>query len=363
MREENDCAGWYQFDGGGRALLTFGPDDDYRMVGLDDTLFSNRLKMQEDGAFLWEKYQNPIQGRLQSDGDECFLVWQDGKGQTRQARKIQDPPYQVLEIDFHNGPVSLSGSLFIPSKSADSPLAVMIHGSGDSTRDNLWYLSIVHALALDGVAVFLPDKRGCGKSGGDWKTASFADFARDAIAALRSCCRILGSDFRSAGFIGISQGGWIAPLAATMVEEEVDFVVAISSAAVPPNQQLHHETIQTFKQAGFPDWAARMFAPVGVLVPKLRRWTWWRKNGPFDPMPIWESLTIPGLIALGNADELDNVPVSQSVALLQAAREKFQSRLTIMQYHESGHGLKLPGENRIRDDFLLDLCEWIGANS
>lgn len=34
-------------------------------------------------------------------------------------------------------------------------------------------MSIADGLASRGVAVLLPDKRGSGKSGGDWRTATF----------------------------------------------------------------------------------------------------------------------------------------------------------------------------------------------
>lgn len=85
------------------------------------------------------------------------------------------------ETSFANGDVRLAGVvLSAPGGGAPRPGAVIVHGSGTSGRTQAWAADFARGLAERGFAVLLPDKRGSGESGGDWRTASFADLADDA---------------------------------------------------------------------------------------------------------------------------------------------------------------------------------------
>ena len=72
------------------------------------------------------------------------------------------------EVEFENGELRLAGMIFLPPGEGPFPVAVIIHGSGPSRRDNKWYLSVSRHLQDNGIAVLLPDKRGCEKSEGNW---------------------------------------------------------------------------------------------------------------------------------------------------------------------------------------------------
>ena len=65
--------------------------------------------------------------------------------------------------------IDLAGMLFIPEGEGPFPTAIIIHGSGPSFRNSKWYLLTTRHLLNQGIAVLLPDKRGCEKSGGEWK--------------------------------------------------------------------------------------------------------------------------------------------------------------------------------------------------
>lgn len=88
------------------------------------------------------------------------------------------------EIFYGSGTFKLAGVAMLPKEGLHSG-AVFIHGSGDSDRRNRWYQEIACFLASHGVAVLLPDKRGCYKSEGDWRLANFQDLAMDAMLGLR----------------------------------------------------------------------------------------------------------------------------------------------------------------------------------
>src|SRR5207245_6013028 len=73
------------------------------------------------------------------------------------------------------------------------------------------------------------DKRGTGASKGKY-TQDFDTLADDAVAAMREAKRIAGVRCARIGYQGGSQGGWVAPLAATRAP--VDFVIVSFGLAV-----------------------------------------------------------------------------------------------------------------------------------
>src|SRR5438046_3327800 len=102
------------------------------------------------------------------------------------------------------------------------PIVVLIHGAErDSARDSY---AVQRLLPAENVGAFVYDKRGTGGSDGKY-TQDFDTLADDAVAALREAKRIAGTRCARIGYQGGSQGGWVAPLAAT--QETVDLVIVV----------------------------------------------------------------------------------------------------------------------------------------
>ena len=258
------------------------------------------------------------------------------------------------DIQYRNGKLTLAGVAMLP-KSNMSPGAVFVHGSGHSDRTNKWYQEIAHHLASHGIAVLLPDKRGCHKSEGNWRKADFHDLATDSVAGVKALQHQKGVDPKRVGLVGISQGGWIAPIAAQI--EPVAFVISVSGATVTPLEQFRYEHTQDMRGKGFPEMLTYVSFPIAGLFLRLR-WPVWQDIKDFDPIPLWQTLTAPGLLAFGDQDE--NVPVQQSVQRLESAiKQTGQSNLSIKVFHGCGHGLREPETKLIRSDFLNLLSEWI----
>ena len=119
------------------------------------------------------------------------------------------------EITFKNGDVPLKGTLTKPDTNNPGPVLVVTHTSNDGTRDFGVYQHLAKFLPPLGIAVFLYDRRGSGESSGDFATAKFFDLAADAQAAIDYLKVRSDIDPKRIGVWGMSQGGWIAPLAAT----------------------------------------------------------------------------------------------------------------------------------------------------
>lgn len=302
---------------------------------------------------------------------------------------------QSQEIRFHNGDTPLAGVVLAPVAEEPVPAVVFIHGSGASDRTQTWASAFARGLAERGVAVLLPDKRGSGASGGDWKTASFEVLADDAIAGLEALQAVEGVDRRRIGVLGLSQGGHVAPLAARR-SEEIAFVVNVSGSAVPITEQVIDEVEKLARRQGFsPEQVERVnalhrlaihygltgdgweeyeaaltaalesdLADHGVVEPFPRTqdhwvWSWARSVGDYDPLPHWKALEVPGLVVYGGEDTQIHVP--ESVDLLLEATSERSLDLTLTVFGDAGHGLSVQRghDYGIRPEVLEVLAAWI----
>lgn len=149
------------------------------------------------------------------------------------------------ETTFTSLDTKLHGRLIEPvSATSTAPLVVMVHGSErtPSTRSPYAY-----ALAAQGVRVFAYDKRGTGESQGEY-TQNFELLADDAAAALQHARTMAAGRFGRAGYYGGSQGGWVAPLAAT--RSEADFVAVGFGLVVSPIDEDREQMLSEARAAG-----------------------------------------------------------------------------------------------------------------
>jgi pimeloyl-ACP methyl ester carboxylesterase len=153
--------------------------------------------------------------------------------------------FDTTETTFHAGDVDLAGRLVMPKGSGRAPIVVLIHGSEfSSARDSY---ALQRLLPSQGIGVFVYDKRGTGASGGRY-TQDYSRLADDAVLALKEARRLAGPRAGRIGYQGGSQGGWVAPLAATRAP--VDFVVVSFGLAVSPVEEDNEEIELEMKLAG-----------------------------------------------------------------------------------------------------------------
>ena len=266
---------------------------------------------------------------------------------------------RYTEIRFPNvrQGIELAGMLFVPEGDGPFPAAIVIHGSGTSRRDNRWYLTLTRYLQGRGVAVLLPDKRGSEQSGGDWRTAGFEDLATDTQAAVEFLVQQDGVPLAGIGIVGMSQGGWIAPIVADR-NQDVGFVVSMVGATVTPREQLLFEENHNLRQLGFLPGISNLISLISTAVIRHgAQADFWETVEDFDPLPLWTALDVPALALFGTDDT--NVPTHESVARLRALDNP---RIDIRVYEGSGHALESPagqGDSIIRPDALEDILRFI----
>ncbi|MGH8130203.1 MAG: alpha/beta hydrolase family protein [Steroidobacteraceae bacterium] len=311
----------------------------------------------------------------------------------RAASPSEAAPYGQVEVRFENDGLSLAGSLLLPP-GRNLPAVAMIHGSGTSGRSNQWAFSIADALARCGIAVLIPDKRGSEKSQGDWKTADITDLAADAHAGwelLRGRPKI---DSVRIGYVGLSQGGHVVPLAAA-TSPGAAFAINMVGSTQIMEAQLYDELELAYRKRGLDQatidylqefarfsfdyirtgagWeryrerhreiATGPFARAAETWPTSPEdpyWTFWRGVYDFDPMPWWRRVVlqgIPALIVYGADDE--NVNVTASVARL--GEQLPDGGVTLRVYPGIGHDLRDPATRQLQPEFVAETCEWLLA--
>lgn len=128
---------------------------------------------------------------------------------------------KVTDTRFTSGDVMLAGRMLEPVDADETtPLIIYAHGSENagwigSSRDP-------YQMVGRGISVFVYDKRGTGLSEGKY-SQNFPRLADDLAAAAAEAKRIAGGRFGRVGLVGLSQGGWVAPLAAE--KAQADFIV------------------------------------------------------------------------------------------------------------------------------------------
>ncbi len=122
------------------------------------------------------------------------------------------------EFEVPSAAATLSGTLCMPDGIGPFPVVLMVHGSGPLDRDENFrsvklniFKTLAGHLCEAGIASLRYDKRGCGKSTGDYHTAGHQDLVDDAIACFDALARSSLCLENRIYVLGHSEGTIIAP--------------------------------------------------------------------------------------------------------------------------------------------------------
>jgi len=204
---------------------------------------------------------------------------------------------------FSNGDERLSYRLDLPDRSAPVGAVVFGHGSGQQTKNSCRFLA--DRFLARGMATLCFDKRGVGQSTGTFVFVGakdsipvFDDLASDmaaGVAFLRTRPEI---DAKRIGLAGVSQAGWIIPIAAQKARPA--FMVLLVGPTVSVGIEGFYSRI-----------VEETSAPVEEGYKRLPSFTGFHG---FDPKPVLESLNVPGLWLLGGEDR--SIPTPATVEIL-----------------------------------------------
>jgi dienelactone hydrolase len=267
---------------------------------------------------------------------------------------LSDLEYSEVFFENQHEDFQLAGMLFLPEGDGPFPTAIIIQGSGTSRRNNVWYLSVAKHLQDNGIAVLLSDKRGSEKSEGEWVGASFEELATDTLSAIEYVKDQQMFEVSTIGLIGMSQGGWIAPIVATKTDD-LSFVVSMVGSTVTTDEQLLHEEINNIAPYTY-IFIAKLIAP--ITTNNLKQLEHVSALVGYDPIPYWKDVQVPVFFAFGENDK--NVPVDASIERL---RENNLNHFQVKTYTDGGHAIRDSQTNEVSDEFLEDLVRFIKKGS
>jgi len=278
------------------------------------------------------------------------LIFKDKSHTGFNAPALSEMEYSEIFFTNEGENIKLSGMLMLPKGEGPFPTVVIIQGSGPSYRGNGWYLSVIKHLQDNGIAVVMPDKRGCEKSEGEWIGASFEQLASDAVSAIKFVKNQVKFNYSYIGLVGMSQGGWITPVAATKTED-ISFIANISGATVTSDEQLLYEEINNISPYTY-TFIAKQIAP--ITANRIKKMKHFAPLAGFDPIPYWKKINIPVFLAYGEDDK--NVPVDLCIARL---KENDLLRFKTKTYTKGGHGIIDVTSNIMNKEYLNDLVTFI----
>ncbi|MBV8516696.1 MAG: alpha/beta fold hydrolase [Acidobacteria bacterium] len=287
----------------------------------------------------------------------------------------QTAAYEERDVQFHSNRVTLAGTLVMPQSPGPHPAIVVLHGSGPATREG--GVAYGREFAALGIATFAFDKRGCGRSGGDWTQASLDDLAADASAAVAYLRTTAGIDAKRVGFFGVSQAAWVATAAAR--PSNIAFMVLVSGGGASPRESETYAYLTAFERAGLGaaeiaeamrvidrymnylatgdgrdalvaelnaahDRAWSQLAPLERILPSPENRAHWQWVATWSPDDAIAHLTCPILLLFGDRDT--EQPTAIAVARWrEGLRRAGNTSYRIVVFPGAGHGI------RMRDGF------------
>lgn len=318
----------------------------------------------------------PVQVIFEQTSEGPRVILREPAQSDRRGHKIN---LKQEDVKFANGDTMLAGTLVTPSKPGPHPAIIFVHGSGPATR--MAFMSWAMLFARHGIAALAYDKRGTGKSTGDFRTSTFADLADDVLAGvhhLKARGNIRG---KAIGLLGTSQGPWIIGLAATR-EPDLAFLVSSSGGPVTAARQEAYRRLWLVRDAGHSAenvklaelvlneyfeylrsggkdrvdavkalWQTHKDQPWFKLLslpatdPTVGEWPPARRNFAaelfFDSPAHYRQLRLPILALFGEADKI--MPPQEAIAAFKTTLpDNGKGQLTVEVFPGADHGFMLP---------------------
>jgi pimeloyl-ACP methyl ester carboxylesterase len=367
-------------------------------IAKNDSIYSASFNSDEQRALdiplqNFQLHNDSVQFELNGDNDSWIFSGRHDRqtlsGQIRKGKQIaffslEKKPkvqnnYQTSEVTFKNDTVILSGTLYLPNSKEKVPALLFMHGSGGERRFASAYMA--DFFARRGIAVLIYDKRGTGKSTGNWSNSTFKDLANDVIAGIKLLESNPNINSNKIGIYGHSQGGSICPMVLDMYPK-IDFGISAASSGVSMKESDWYEVQNRFKKyVSGNDYANAMivmqkylqFASTGkgyteliAVAKRFEKEKWYqdyigdidtsatffhyyRKIGSYNPIDYWKNVKQPCLILKGANDQTaPGYPSFQNIenALKQAGNNKYK----IVIFPNTTHEMHLNGSE---NDFFF----------
>lgn len=234
------------------------PNASIVVSGATVTVSMSALGASYEGTLSAE--DGKITGTLTQTGTSYPLVLERVSEEEAEMRRPQDPeepyPYLAEDVTYPNpdGGHTMAGTFTRPAEGGPFPAVILISGSGPQNRNEELmghrpFLVLADHLTRRGIAVLRYDDRGVGESTGRFATATTPDFASDALAAVSYLKTRDDVNPAAIGLAGHSEGGVVAPIAATQ-SDDVSYIVLMAGTGVNGERILYAQAALILKAGG-----------------------------------------------------------------------------------------------------------------
>lgn len=220
-----------------------------------------------------------------------------------------DVPHTTEEIAFNSGKFHLVGELRKPEADGKYPVVIMVHGDGKATStQGGWYFPMMERFLKAGYACFSYDKPGYGRSTGKFSRKRLrherAEILVDCIEVLKKHASV---DNNRIGVWGISQAGYVIPLALTMTDD-IAFIVAVPCPGEDGIEQSAYLVGQQVLCAGYSEDEARRMDQLFSICCKARTYNEYAEVA----QQLVQNTAVPHSMISGVAPEEDWSPRDSS---------------------------------------------------
>jgi pimeloyl-ACP methyl ester carboxylesterase len=248
------------------------------------------------------------------------------------------------------------------------------------------------------------DKRGVGESTGNFRKVPFMELCGDGLAGIQYLKSRQEIDPKRIGVWGLSQGGWLGPLAASR-SPDIAWVIAVSGPAVSPGEQMMFYYAEELRARALPEKQVReatalrrtvwtyLFTIQGYenasdQLARARSAPWYsavsaqqdnlfeplqtpadlekgallrfRREMTYDPLPALRALKVPALFLYGDEDRLVNVP--ETVPILRRIQAQGSHDFTIQVFSHVDHTMNFTADGRLDPDYLATMQQWLSSH-
>lgn len=270
------------------------------------------------------------------------------------------PPdrFTTEDVLFNSGDLTLAGTVLIPEGDGPWPAVALVHGAGPGLRDE--NLGVAEAFAQNGVLALIYDKRTEGYAASGVGGRDYDLLADDALAAVTY---LQGrSDVRPemVGLWGLSEGGWVAPMAAAR-SDDVAFLVLAGAAAIPPAQQESWRHENLLRHAGV---SGSLLETIPRDVIHLLVTTELMSEATHDPVAVLTQIEQPVLAVWGELERTG--PPTESAQIMSAVLEQAGNEHATMAFIPGAtHEVKVATDNGFGSEdaypvaYLDLITEWV----
>jgi len=272
-----------------------------------------------------------------------------------------DWEHTISELDaereqffVRSGGVLLEADLLVPNGGSERKSAVIFSpGSGDSLYQN-YAKGLIETYVLEvflkrDIAVLLLNKRGMGKSEGNWVASDFQGRADDLYAGVQHLQHHQAIDPDRVGLIGHSQGGWIVNLTASQ-HEDVAFFISLAGPVTTVEEQIEDNFENDLRCQGYQgDELTRRVESrmkkfrMGVRIGQMTSFGMYGFDARivgYDPREALRTVRCPGLFVFGGHDGM--VPADVNADRFQAVFDGHPPRhLTLSTIPKANHHFRV----------------------